>query len=82
MHNHITDVAGIRVGHAGCETLVSGVTTVLFDQPAVGAVAVMVGAPAGRDTECLAANRSLVTSSLEPRLVLERLVVRLVSRAA
>ena len=32
--------------------------------------------------ECLAANRALVTSSLEPRLVLERLVVRLVSRAA
>ena len=57
MHNHITDVAGIRVGHAGCETLVSGVTTLLFDQPAVGAVAVLGGAPAGRDTECLAANR-------------------------
>lgn len=57
MHNHITDVAGIRVGHAGCETLVSGVTAVMFDQPAVGAVAVMGGAPAGRDTECLAANR-------------------------
>lgn len=57
MHNHITDVAGIAVGHAGCETLVSGVTALLFDPPAVGAVAVMGGAPAGRDTECLAANR-------------------------
>ncbi len=57
MPNHITDIAGISVGHAGCETLVSGVTTLLFEQPAVGAVAVMGGAPAGRDTECLAANR-------------------------
>lgn len=32
--------------------------------------------------ECLNANRALVTSSLEPRLVLERLVVRLIARAA
>lgn len=57
MQNHITDVAGIAVGHAGCETLVSGVTALLFEPPAVGAVAVMGGAPAGRDLECLAANR-------------------------
>ena len=32
--------------------------------------------------ECLKANRALVTSSLDPRLVLERLVVRLLSKAA
>lgn len=57
MKNHIADVEGISIGHAGCETLVSGVTTLLFEQPAVGAVAVLGGAPAGRDTECLAANR-------------------------
>ncbi|MGI9475719.1 MAG: P1 family peptidase [Hyphomicrobiaceae bacterium] len=57
MNNHITDVPGITVGHAGCETLVSGVTALLFEQPALGAVAVLGGAPAGRDTECLAANR-------------------------
>ncbi|MFT5509695.1 MAG: L-aminopeptidase/D-esterase-like protein [Hyphomicrobiaceae bacterium] len=56
-HNHITDVAGISVGHAGCETLVSGVTALVFEQPAVGAVAILGGAPAGRDTECLAADR-------------------------
>lgn len=33
-------------------------------------------------SECLIANRALVTSSLEHRLVLERLVVRLVAKAA
>jgi L-aminopeptidase/D-esterase-like protein len=57
MNNHITDVAGISVGHAGCETLVSGVTALVFEQRATASVAVLGGAPAGRDTECLAANR-------------------------
>lgn len=57
MKNHITDVSGIAVGHAGCETLVSGVTAVLFDQPVIGAVSILGGAPAGRDLECLGANR-------------------------
>ncbi|MBU2532955.1 MAG: P1 family peptidase [Alphaproteobacteria bacterium] len=57
MNNHITDVAGISVGHAGSASLLSGVTAIVFDEPAIGALAVMGGAPAGRDTECLAANR-------------------------
>jgi L-aminopeptidase/D-esterase-like protein len=57
MKNHITDVEGIAVGHAGCDTLVSGVTTLLFEQPVVGAVSILGGAPAGRDLECLGANR-------------------------
>jgi L-aminopeptidase/D-esterase-like protein len=57
MKNHITDVEGIAVGHAGCDTLVSGVTTLLFERPVVGAVSIMGGAPAGRDLECLGANR-------------------------
>lgn len=57
MKNHITDVAGIAVGHAGCETLVSGATALVFEQPTIASVAVLGGAPAGRDTECLATNR-------------------------
>lgn len=57
MLNHISDVGGLRVGHAGCEKLVSGVTACLFDPPAIGSVAIVGGAPAGRDTECLAASR-------------------------
>ena len=57
MHNHLTDVDGVRVGHAGCTNLVSGVTACLFDPPAIGGVAILGGAPAGRDIECLGANR-------------------------
>ena len=57
MRNHITDVSGVLVGHAGCAELVSGATAVLFEPAAIGSVAVLGGAPAGRDLECLAANR-------------------------
>jgi L-aminopeptidase/D-esterase-like protein len=35
--NLITDVAGVRVGHADDSKLGSGATVVLFDQPAVAA---------------------------------------------
>lgn len=59
MKNHITDVAGLAVGHASCDDLVSGATTVLFDRPAIGSIAVLGGAPAARDTECLAPNRAV-----------------------
>lgn len=54
MLNLITDVAGLRVGHAHDPVLFSGVTAVLFDEPAVAGVAVVGGAPAARDTQCLA----------------------------
>ena len=53
MRNLITDVDGVRVGHAHDLTLVSGVTTILFEQPAVASVAVPGGAPGGRDLGCL-----------------------------
>ena len=57
--NLLTDVAGLRVGHAGDEQLISGVTTVLFDQAATCARAVLGGAPAGRDGECLDADKTV-----------------------
>jgi L-aminopeptidase/D-esterase-like protein len=52
--NLLTDVAGIAVGHATDFVLGSGVTAILFDRPAVAAVAVLGGAPGGRDTGLLA----------------------------
>ena len=54
MTNLITDLAGVRVGSAHDAALASGVTAVIFDQPAVASIAVHGGAPASRDTELLA----------------------------
>ena len=54
MHNLLTDVPGIAVGHATDLALGSGVTAVLFDRPAIAAVCVLGGAPGGRDTGLLA----------------------------
>jgi L-aminopeptidase/D-esterase-like protein len=53
MRNLITDVAGLSVGCAHDNRLASGVTVVLFDEPAVASVSVSGGAPAGRDLGCL-----------------------------
>ncbi len=52
--NLLTDVAGLTVGHATDLALGSGVTAILFDRPAVVSVAVLGGAPGGRDTDMLA----------------------------
>ena len=51
--NLLTDVAGLRVGNAGNDTLRSGVTVVLCEQPAVAAAAIHGGAPGSRETELL-----------------------------
>ncbi|HEY4774906.1 MAG TPA: P1 family peptidase [Xanthobacteraceae bacterium] len=52
-HNLITDVAGVRVGHAGEARLASGVTVVLFDAPAVASIDVRGGGPGTRETDLL-----------------------------
>jgi L-aminopeptidase/D-esterase-like protein len=49
MRNLITDVAGVRVGHADDKALASGVTAIVFDQPAVAAIDVRGGGPGIRD---------------------------------
>jgi len=54
MNNLITDVPGLRVGNACDPRLASGVTIVVFDEPAVGAMAAPGGAPALRDGALLA----------------------------
>ena len=51
--NLITDVAGVRVGSAQDEHIASGVTAVVFDDPAVASIAIHGGAPAVRDTALL-----------------------------
>ena len=59
--NLITDVAGVRVGSADDPKLASGVTAVIFDEPAVASIAIHGGAPAVRDT-----------ALLEPEMTVER----------
>ena len=49
MKNLLTDIAGIRVGHADDAALASGVTAVIFDSPAVAAIDVRGGGPGTRD---------------------------------
>jgi L-aminopeptidase/D-esterase-like protein len=51
--NLLTDVAGISVGHTGDLALASGVTAIVFDQPAVASVSVLGGAPGDRQTRML-----------------------------
>ena len=55
--NLITDVAGLRVGHAGDERLKSGVTVLTADAPLAAGVNVMGGAPGTRETDLLAPDR-------------------------
>ena len=51
--NLITDVAGIRVGHAEDAKLASGVTAIVFDEPAVASIDVRGGGPGTRETDLL-----------------------------
>src|SRR3954463_11264111 len=60
--NLITDVAGVRVGHADDTKLGSGATVVLFDQPAVAAADVRGGGPGTRES-----------SLLDPAMTVERI---------
>jgi len=53
MHNTITDVAGIRVGHAHDAEAITGCTVVLCLQGAVGGVDQRGGAPGTRETDLL-----------------------------
>jgi L-aminopeptidase/D-esterase-like protein len=53
MHDDITDVPGIRVGHDTNLEAGTGCTVILCDTPAVGGVDVRGGAPATRETDLL-----------------------------
>jgi L-aminopeptidase/D-esterase-like protein len=51
--NLLTDISGVRVGHADDARLASGVTAVLFDKPAVAAIDVRGGGPGTREEAAL-----------------------------
>ncbi|OWO97162.1 peptidase T4 [Rhizobium esperanzae] len=51
--NLLTDIEGVSVGHATNLALGSGVTVIVFDEPAVASGTVLGGAPGGRDTSLL-----------------------------
>jgi D-aminopeptidase len=54
LKNLITDVPGLRVGAADDARIASGVSVVLFDEPAAAGIATFGGAPALRDGALLA----------------------------
>ncbi len=53
MHNDITDIPGIRVGHDTNLEAGTGCTVILCDSSAIGGVDVRGGAPATRETDLL-----------------------------
>ncbi|WP_375410417.1 P1 family peptidase [uncultured Methylobacterium sp.] len=61
MRSLITDIAGIRVGHAHDGRLASGTTAILFDEPVVASVDVRGGGPGTRETDLLDPERTVET---------------------
>ncbi len=61
LKNLITDIPGISVGHAHDAAIASGVTALIFETPAVAAIAIHGGAPGSRDS-----------ALLEPHMMVER----------
>jgi L-aminopeptidase/D-esterase-like protein len=53
LRNLITDVPGLKVGHAEDARLGSGATAIVFDVPAVGSIDVRGGGPGTRETALL-----------------------------
>jgi len=53
LRNLITDVPGLKVGHADDSRLGSGATAVIFDAPAVASIDVRGGGPGTRETALL-----------------------------
>ncbi|NDW03243.1 P1 family peptidase [Jiella pacifica] len=55
--NLVTDVGGVRVGHAGDVRLKSGTTVLLLDEASTASVLVLGGAPGTRETDLLAPDK-------------------------
>jgi L-aminopeptidase/D-esterase-like protein len=53
LKNLLTDISGVRVGHADDAALASGVTAIIFDAPAVASVDVRGGGPGTREESVL-----------------------------
>lgn len=59
--NTLTDIPGLKVGHATDLARATGTTAVIFDEPTVCAVDVRGGAPGSRDTELLRPDKTVQT---------------------
>ena len=59
--NTLTDIPGLRVGHATDLARATGTTAIIFDRPTVCAVDVRGGAPGSRDTELLRPDKTVPT---------------------
>ncbi|MCZ8314456.1 P1 family peptidase [Phreatobacter sp.] len=59
--NTLTDIPGLKVGHATDLARATGTTAIIFDEPAVCAVDVRGGAPGSRDTELLRPDKTVQT---------------------
>lgn len=59
--NLITDIAGLRVGHAEAHDFGTGSTVLLADTPITAGVHVMGGAPGTRETDLLAPDKTVQT---------------------
>lgn len=57
--NAITDIAGLKVGHAQNDRLKSGVSVLTADAPFTASVSVQGGAPGTRETDLLAPDKSV-----------------------
>jgi D-aminopeptidase len=53
LKNLLTDISGVRVGHAHDTSVASGVTAILFDSPAVASIDVRGGGPGTREEALL-----------------------------
>jgi L-aminopeptidase/D-esterase-like protein len=53
LKNLLTDIAGVRVGHAQDSKIASGTTAIIFDEPAVAAIDVRGGGPGTREDALL-----------------------------
>ena len=53
MKNLLTDISGVRVGHADDAALASGVTAIIFDTPAIASIDVRGGGPGTREETVL-----------------------------
>jgi L-aminopeptidase/D-esterase-like protein len=54
LKNLLTDIPGVRVGHAENISVASGVTAIMFDRPAVASIDVRGGGPGTREETVLA----------------------------
>jgi L-aminopeptidase/D-esterase-like protein len=53
LKNLLTDIPGVRVGHADDAKLASGVTAIIFDSPAIASIDVRGGGPGTREESLL-----------------------------